>query len=294
MALFGFKKKNFDANTQKAINRIFELSASASSADIKAKLDCIRVQLGRNQFTNGKSKEMKGIDARVFAAIDGVARSMQKGSEIEIFGYCDILLNAVTGARAFGKEVMNATEIAVEENMMHSVAEMEKGYADIEKIEKQMAELVESGKKLSGIAKQRLSDQYGMCTKQQATCNANLEEMRKVYNNNCEILNRQARSDIYQNVHRVATLKEFQDDMRVSTKRKLEFDKTNAGFEAEFDRFDSYMGVEKSKNNNAELFENAINASRKIDAFESANSTTPKVGDTESEFDRLTRTNENK
>ncbi|MEG1609545.1 MAG: hypothetical protein RR348_06715, partial [Clostridia bacterium] len=130
-------------------------------------------------------------------------------------------------------------------------------------------------------------DQFGVCKGQIDAYENNLEEMRKVYNRNTEMINRRLRGNVYENIHSVATLKEFQDETRASMKKKLEFDKENAGFEAAFQQFDSMMGVEKSSNNFANEFESEIAVAQKDDAFKSANSATFKNNAIADEFESL-------
>lgn len=288
MGIFGgFNKKDFDANTQIAINKVVALSRYAKDADMKAKLDCVRMELNKNKFEDdNNAKDSKKIEARMFGCIDNITSYIQRGSEIETYGYCDILLNLINKARQFGKECFSADEINVEEQMMLSKAEMEKMYAILDNLQKQKQELVDKGKTANGVDKQRLIDQFGLCKGQIDTYEANLEEMRKVYNSNSEIVNKRLRGNVYSSIHRVASLKQFQDETRISMKKKLEFDKENAGFDMAFKQFDQMMGVEKSSQNFANEFEAEVATAQKIDAFKSADTTIFK-GDTASEFEAL-------
>lgn len=290
-----FKIKKFNANTQKAINKIYSISEHADDVDKRAKLNCIRTALNKNSFIKeANTKQQKVIEARMFSVLDKIFMSLQQRDDNKFYGYCDIALNLINGSRAFGKEIFTNQQLRQEEGLMESKSAMEKEYTEIARLEKYMKELLNQGKTAVGINRQKLSDEYANCLQQKNAHEAMCEEYRKVYNQNCAIINDIMRGEVYQQVPRVISLDEFQKVSKDNIKKKLEFDKANAAFDQQLEMNASAMNVEKSGKDYAAAFEQAVNNEIMNDTFKATGGAKANIQSEESEFERLLRENEEK
>ena len=190
MGLFGYNEKTYAKNSEAIKTRVQDLMERAAYAKIPgAGIALNTALLYMTDYPVGADKkQLEGIDTRIFKLLETLMNDLQQKKNGGFSAHANMLMTAIASSRFYGKEAFAPEQLHAQETMANCNAEIEEKLFQKERIVKEMAEIVEKGKRITAenpnsVALQRLQLQYKTLDTEKKNTEQGLQLWVTQYNN---------------------------------------------------------------------------------------------------------------